>query len=117
MCCQIICWSFIPKQLYACGEGIGRKEDCIYCALLHHFSRKKIATNTVLVCQTDIPEVLILFITFQMQNAKMALGLVGMTHHMPEQKFPLISIAQNQNIYGKCVVFGKSVLRLQVYKL
>lgn len=43
----------------------------------------------ILMCQTDIPEVLILVINFQIQNAKMALGLVGMTHHLPEyvQKF------------------------------
>lgn len=71
--------------------------------------------------QTDIPEVLILFITFQVQNAKVALGLVGsrMTHHLPQfvQKFPLILTVQNQNIYDKYMVSGKSVLRFQVYKL
>lgn len=71
--------------------------------------------------QTDIPEVLILFITFQVQNAKVALGLVGsrMPLHLPQfvQKFPLIPTAQNQNIYDKYMVSGKSVLRLQVYKL
>lgn len=117
MCCQIICWSFIPKQLCACGEGAGRKEGCIHCALLHYFNLKKIVTNTILMCQTDIPEMLILVITFHIQNAEVAVGLVGrrMTHHLPEfvQKFPLISTLQNQNIFDKFMVFGKSVLRLQ----
>lgn len=67
-----------------------------------------------------IPEVLILVITFQIQNAKVALGLVGsmITHYLPEflQKFPLISTVENQNIWQMYGVREKLFI-LQVYKI